>query len=202
MWLGELSTCSGVPIPTIKYYLREALLPRGDGSGPARASYDERHLDRLRLIRALVGVGGMPIARVREVLAAVDDESVSVAAAMGSAHLQLSEDTAPSAASQARVDSAVTSRRWRVETDGRHGRAVAAALDAMEAAGSPMTDATLAVYVEAADTIGRADLAGMTDLSRARAVERAVAGTVLGEPVLLALRRLSHENQARRRTRR
>ncbi len=198
MWLGELSERSGVPIPTIKYYRREGLLPPGDAVGAGRARYDERHLERLRLVRALVTVGGLPILRVREVLAAVDDQTLTVAAAMGSAHLQLSAPVEPTAGSLARVAAVAEESGWRADPGGPHGRAVAAALDAMDAAESPMSQPVLAVYAAAADAVARADLESLAALSRERAVERAVTGTVLGESVLLALRRLAHEEHARR----
>ena len=200
MRLAELSERSGVTIPTIKYYRREGLLPAGEPAGATRARYDEAHLDRLRLIRALVGVAGMPIARVREVLAVVDDEGAPVAAAMGSAHVQLSPEPAqePSEESQHRVAALLRARRWGATVDGRHARALAAALDAMDAAGAGMAEQTLAAYAEGVTGIARADLASTTDLSRERAVERAVTGTLLSEPVLLSLRRLAQEGLARR----
>lgn len=203
MWLSELSQCSGVPIPTIKYYRREGLLPPGEGTAATRARYDERHVDRLRLIRALVEVAGMPLARVREVLAVVDDEGAPVASAMGSAHAQLSPEPAdpPSPESHARVAVLARRRRWRVDQTSRHAVALATALDAMAAAGMPMSDETLETYAEAAATVARVDVAGTSELGRERAVERAVTGTVLGEPVLLALRRLAQEGIARRRRR-
>lgn len=204
MWLAELSERSGVPIPTIKYYRREGLLSAGTSVGATRARYDEGHLERLRLVRALVGVAGMPIAGVREVLAVVDDGRVPVEAAMGSAHEQLSADPArePSTTSLARVAALVRGRRWRVDPHGRHGRALAAALDAMDDAGTGMGEETLATYAAAVTEIARADLASTAELSRERAVERAVTGTLLSEPVLLALRRLAQEGLARRRSRR
>ena len=204
MWLAELSERSGVPIPTIKYYRREGLLPAGDPAGATRARYDEGHLERLRLIRALVGVAGMPIARVREVLAVVDDDNVSLTEAMGSAHARLSADPPrePSAASLARVAALARGRRWRVAPDSRHARALAAALDAMDDAGVGLGEATLATYADAAAEVARADLASTAELGRERAVERAVTGTLLGEPVLLALRRLAQAGLARRTGRR
>ena len=73
MRIAELSRRSGVPVPTIKYYLREGLLPGGTPTGRNQADYDERHLHRLRLVRALVDVGQVSIAGAREVLGAVDD---------------------------------------------------------------------------------------------------------------------------------
>lgn len=202
--LAELSERSGVPIPTIKYYRREGLLPAGETIGRTRARYDEAHLDRLRLVRALVGVAGLSITRVREVLAVVDDDDEFVVAAMGSAHVLLSAEpaTEPSADAAARVSALIRRRRWRAEPDGRHARALAAALDAMAEAGAPMSDATLAAYADGVTPVARADLAGMADLGRERAVERAVTGTLLGEPVLLTLRRLAQESLARRGSRR
>ena len=41
MRISELSTRSGVPVPTIKYYLREGLVPEGARSSPTQAEYDE-----------------------------------------------------------------------------------------------------------------------------------------------------------------
>jgi DNA-binding transcriptional MerR regulator len=201
MWMSELSERSGVSVPTIKYYLRLGLLPAGEAVGATRARYDEQHVARLRLIRALVDVAGMSLDQVRRVLAAVDDDAQSLEAAIGSAHGELSPelDADPSEASTARVASVVRRRRWQVETDGRHARALAAALDAMDAAGQPLTDANLAVYAEAAATVARADLASMRDLSREGATAYAVIGTLLTEPVLLSLRRMAQESLARRR---
>ena len=54
MRIGELSKAAGVPVPTIKYYLREGLLAPGELTSPNQASYGEAHIRRLRLIRALV----------------------------------------------------------------------------------------------------------------------------------------------------
>ena len=73
MRIGELSACSGVPVSTIKYYLREGLLPAGELTSANQAQYDEAHVRRLRLVRALIDVGGLPISTVCEVLHAVDE---------------------------------------------------------------------------------------------------------------------------------
>jgi DNA-binding transcriptional MerR regulator len=70
--VSELSASSGVPLSTIKYYLREGLLPPGERSSPNQASYDQGHLDRLDLIRALREVAGLPVDVVRKVVEAVD----------------------------------------------------------------------------------------------------------------------------------
>ncbi|MDQ4008931.1 MAG: MerR family transcriptional regulator, partial [Actinomycetota bacterium] len=57
MQMSELARAGGVPVATVKYYLRERLLPPGVATSATRSTYDEGHLLRLRLIRALVEVG-------------------------------------------------------------------------------------------------------------------------------------------------
>jgi DNA-binding transcriptional MerR regulator len=68
MRMAELSERSGVPIATIKYYLREGLLPQGTPVSATRADYGEAHLRRLRLIRALIEVGEVPVAGISAIL--------------------------------------------------------------------------------------------------------------------------------------
>lgn len=199
--MSELSERSGVPVATVKFYLREQLLPPGEATGATRARYEESHVERLRLIRALVDVGGMGLERVRRVLAAVDDEDAGLDAAIGSAHTELSPQpaTEPSRASRDRVAGLLRTRRWRTTADGRHATALAAALDAMDAAGQPLRDDALEAYADAAAIVAKADLGRIGGRTRAGATTYAVLGTVLCEPVLLALRRVAQEDLARRR---
>jgi DNA-binding transcriptional MerR regulator len=75
MRMAELSAESGVPVATIKYYLREGLLPPGERTSPNQARYDRQHVRRLKLVRALLDVGGLSIAGVREVLAGIDEQA-------------------------------------------------------------------------------------------------------------------------------
>ena len=72
MKISELSELSGVPVATVKFYIREGMLPRGEALSATRAEYGEEHLARLRLIAALADVRGLPLARVRDVLALID----------------------------------------------------------------------------------------------------------------------------------
>ncbi|MEU0592268.1 MerR family transcriptional regulator [Streptomyces ardesiacus] len=72
MRISELSRRSGVSIPTIKYYLRDGLLPPGRATAANQAAYDEEHVRRLRLIRSLIGVRGLSVSATKDVLAAVD----------------------------------------------------------------------------------------------------------------------------------
>ncbi len=65
MRMAELVSESGIPRETIHYYLREGLLPEPRRSGRTRATYDERHLERLRAIRYLREEKFLPIAVIR-----------------------------------------------------------------------------------------------------------------------------------------
>ena len=199
MRLAELAARGGSTVATVKYYLREGLLPPGETVSATRAEYDESHVRRLRLVRALAGVAGLSLGQVREVLAVLDDDRRPVGQAIAVAHPMLSRELEeePSAGSRERVTSLVGRLGWSVRSDGRHGSALASALDAMDAAGQPMTESNLRVYVAAAERVARADVAGM----RLRADETdattfAVLGTLLAEPVLVALRRMAQEHHA------
>lgn len=72
MRISELSAMTEVPIGTIKYYLREGLLPAGRRASRTTAEYDAAHVQRLRLVRALIETGGLGIAAVRRVLTVID----------------------------------------------------------------------------------------------------------------------------------
>jgi DNA-binding transcriptional MerR regulator len=201
VWMSELSERSGVPVATIKYYLREGLLPPGEATGATRAVYDEAHVRRLRLIRALVGIAGLGLDRVREVLDAVDDEGTDVMAAIGTAHMQLSSrpEHPPGEEARARVAALVRHKRWHTDPDASHAVALAAALETAAAAGQPMSDETLEIYATAAADVARRDLSSTPRRDAEGATTYAVIGTVVNEPILVQLRRMAHENLARRR---
>ena len=65
MKISELSSRTGVSIPSLKFYLREGLLPQGQLSAPNQADYSESHVRRAALIRALRDVAGLSIAKIK-----------------------------------------------------------------------------------------------------------------------------------------
>ena len=71
MRISELADTTGVPVHTLKYYLREGLLMPGAATSRTRAEYGPQHVDRVRLVRALVEHGGVGIAGVRAILGAL-----------------------------------------------------------------------------------------------------------------------------------
>jgi len=72
MRISALSKQSGVPVATIKYYLREGLVPPGERTKVNQAEYGDEHVDRLVFIRGVMGVGRASIATIRDMLAVAD----------------------------------------------------------------------------------------------------------------------------------
>ncbi|MGH3356745.1 MAG: MerR family transcriptional regulator [Nocardioidaceae bacterium] len=197
--MSELSTRSHVPVATVKYYLREGLLAPGVPTSATRSTYDDSHLRRLRLIRALVDVGGLRLDAVRTILAAVDDEDADLHHTIGAAHNALAPTGSASDAARKTVDTLLRQRGWRVAADSRNRDALAVAFDALDRLDLAPTVETLDAYADAAALVARNDVGGVPTEAAEDAVEYAVIGTVLYEPLLLALRRLAHEDVSSRR---
>ena len=203
MWMSELATRSGLSVPTIKYYLREGLLSPGEAVGATRARYDDSHVRRLRLVRALTEVAGMRLDDVRLVLDAIDDPEVSWHEAIGSAHTRLAPTTtaADDGDEGPRVDALLARHGWQVDEHSPHRAALAGALTSLGNLGHPPSDELLDTYAEAVQQISGPEVASIDDTDRAAAVEHAVVSTLLLEPVLLTLRRIAQENVSRRQRR-
>lgn len=208
MRLAELSERSGISTATIKYYLREGLLPPGERISATQAEYGEEHLRRLRLVRALVQVGRVPVATAREVLAAVTDESADRLSRLGTAVAALPPATpAPGEDAAARLaerKAEEVQRRlgWRIVPDNPAHRTLVSALSALIRLGYPCEMEHLLPYGEAAARLAEHDISLIEDFTApATQLEAAVALTVLYEPVLLSLRRLAQAEEAARRFR-
>ncbi|PZG99799.1 transcriptional regulator [Streptomyces sp. NTH33] len=212
MRLAELSARSGVSTATIKYYLREGLLHPGRRVTATQADYDEGHLRRLRLVRALIQVGRIPVNSAREVLAALQDEHMDRHQRLGTAtwalpHGPEPDETDPATeAARRTADELMDRLGWRC--GGTSGRPPAApaygmlvtAIAALSQLGYPCATEDLEPYARAAQRIAVSDLDlveryGTPD----EQVEAAVALTVLYEPVLLSLRRLAEAEESRHR---
>lgn len=195
MWIAELSRQTDVTVATIKYYLREGLLAPGEAVGATRSRYDESHVRRLRLIRALVESGGLSLARVRGVLAEVDEESAELHDVLGAAHSALiPPDLTATVESRLRVDDLLAERQWLVGPESADRILLANALDALEKVGYHLDDDLLETYASAATEIANAEVGHLPSDDRQQTVEATVLLTALGGPVLLALRRLAQQN--------
>ncbi|MFE2512418.1 MerR family transcriptional regulator [Streptomyces naganishii] len=210
MRLAELSERSGVSTATIKYYLREGLLAPGRQVNATTADYDEEHLRRLRLVRALIQVGRLPVATVREVLGHVDDESLGRTIRMGAALWALPQITEPDAedayvrAARDEVDQLLDTVGWSnakaLVTISPAYRSLVVAVAAFRRLGHGWGAERMEPYARLMHEAAVLDLDFVeTYPTEAERVEIAVLGTVLGEPMLLALRRLAQEEESARR---
>ncbi|GLY84175.1 MerR family transcriptional regulator [Actinoallomurus iriomotensis] len=206
MKISELSDRSGLPVQTIKYYIREGLLPKGAATAATRAEYAEEHLERLRLIRALREVGDLPVASVKRIIGAVDDEAVGLHELLGTAAYTLSPAAEPRPedpdwrSAREDVDAIVAELGWQVSTDAPTRDLLAQAFLALRRLGRPIVWTDLRPYIEAATIIAEHEIGGIpVEGERGQAVQTAVATNVLYEKVLLALRRMAQENVSARR---
>jgi DNA-binding transcriptional MerR regulator len=193
--ISALVERTGVPLATVKYYLREGLLQPGISTGATQARYTENHVHRLQVIKALTSAAGLPLQKVKQVLDLIDDPGSDLYSALGQAVASLPpyRDTTATEHPRAR---ALLERLGQVYDPAYAATAqLEHALEAAEDAGIGMSDERLEVYARHIRGIAEYDLQrmGASDLSP---VEYAVLGTALYEPILLAMRRLAHQDIA------
>jgi len=201
--ISELSRSSGVPVPTIKYYLREGLLPSGTPMARNQADYGEDHHHRLRLIRVLMEVGGLGVASVRRVVEAIGNERLPIHQVLGVAHHALGPplDTGPVpedvALARSEVDGFLADLGWKVSEEAPARRPLADALVALRRLGLGYDVDAFRPYANLADELAGWEFGQVrAGTSRADAVESAIVGTVVFEAALTALRRLAQEHHS------
>lgn len=202
MRISELSRLSGVSVTTIKYYLREGLLPPGRQTAATQAEYDGQHLRRLRLIRALTGVRGLSVGTTREVLDALGEHTGDTHALLGLAlgSIRVGEESAEGTPEDAEVTALVEELGWDVHEAAPARAVLAETLGSLRALGVPLDRHTLLPYARLAERTAVLDLDQLTGIEDPlEAAERALLLTVLLEPALMALRRLAQENESARR---
>jgi len=188
----------------VKFYLREGMLAPGRAVSATRAQYGEEHLHRLRLIRSLTTVAGLPLSRTRKILGILDAPEASVESMLGAAVAALSSDGDRTSGLTADRDAYPRSfAALEVLGEGYQPRMPALeqlenALAAVEEVGIPATPERLEVYGPHIRAIAEAELSGLPHDNSRAAVEYAVLGTALYEPVIAALRRLAHQTIANR----
>ena len=201
MRIAELSRRAGVPVPTIKFYLREGLLPPGEPTGRNQADYSDPHLQRLRLVQALRGVGGLTVAATREVVRTLDEPLLDRHELMGVAHRAVirpgRHDPADPDWARARAEAA----GWVRELGWQVGPAAPAldqladvVLAARQVDRADLLD-DLPSYAGAALSVAEQEVAAAAGAGDPAAVMAAVVtGTVLGEALLSAVRLMAHEH--------
>jgi DNA-binding transcriptional MerR regulator len=193
-----------VPVPTIKFYIREGLLPRGEPTAPNQARYGEAHLRRLALIGTLQRAG-LSLAVIKQSLYAMDtmrdDSPEFMRIAVGSlppfARDPADDDLDPAVEARATslLRAMVAQRGWEVDESVPIWREVIRSIAALLTTGPRgLSSASLDRYAAAMEGLAAAELPDTWNpaTSPADALITAVQGTLLVEPLILALRRLAH----------
>ncbi|MDR1998636.1 MAG: MerR family transcriptional regulator [Frankiaceae bacterium] len=192
MQISELAARTGVPVTKIKHYLREGLLPDGVLTSQTRATYDERHVARLRVIQALTATGAT-LTEAREVLRTLDEPESIQAGLLSAVHAAITprstEDLDLSA-----VETLLAGHGWQIECcDPLVLGGVAVALANLKRADFDLPEPLMTTYLDALQQIARAELAAVPTETPEAAVRYVVLGTVLVEPLILALRRVAEQ---------
>ncbi|NEA66154.1 MerR family transcriptional regulator [Streptomyces sp. SID12488] len=202
MRMSELSRRSGVSVTTIKYYLREGLLPAGRQLSATQAEYDENHLRRLRLIRVLIGVRGLSVSTTREVLGALAGHTADTHRLLGLTlgAIRLADEAETDSPEPAEVDALIEELGWDVHKSAPARVTLADTLASLRTLGSPLDRRALLSYARLAEETAVLDLDQLDGIEAPLEVaERALLITVLLEPALMALRRMAQQNESARR---
>ncbi|MEV0568767.1 MerR family transcriptional regulator [Dactylosporangium sp. NPDC050588] len=201
MRIAELSQKTGVPVPTIKYYLREGLLPAGELTSPNQARYDDRHVQRLRLVRVLLDIGRLPIATIRDLLTELDQPDPDVHEVLGralpaSVGTRETSDPAMLAAAHERVRTLIKERGWLLSDNARTRQAAAEVVAAFQQVGADV-EHLLEQYADLAERIAVHDLRFVAQAEGNEGkLHAAVVGSILGDSLLAALRRMAQEHES------
>jgi DNA-binding transcriptional MerR regulator len=200
--LTELSQRARLPVPSIKLYLREEVLPRGDLGAPHRGYYGAAHLRRLELIVMLRDVAGLSLPAVRAVCRVLDadgglPDGRSVARALDA----LGRGEERPRRRQRELSSArrellgfLRGRGIRVRADAVAVAELAAAMVAMRrVVGLPLEARALGPHLDAATAQAGRELQASRGFAPAPPATSALAA-VLWEPVHVLLRRIAHEH--------
>jgi DNA-binding transcriptional MerR regulator len=203
MKISELSQRSGVPLPTIKFYIREGLLPAGQRTAQNQADYNDEHLARLALIRALKDDAGLAIAAITRALRASDAARAAGGDFVGTAidairrpgGPELSETDPEFQRACADVRAVAAALKWKID---EASSALHEAARALAVARRSFPQASADPYAKAAQDLAAHEIpeGWRPDAAPNVSLHYAVLGTVLAEPLLLALRRMAHISRA------
>jgi|tagenome__1003787_1003787.scaffolds.fasta_scaffold20464190_2 DNA-binding transcriptional MerR regulator len=208
MLVSELADRAEVPLATVKYYLREGLLPPGETVGPRRAEYDEAHLRRLRVLRALREVGGAPVSTLQVIVDAIEDAARPSHEVLCEISDALSpplpdEEERPDTELGGCVDAAIEAVGW---SGIRHDAAARSRLAAVVQLGGAelltVNPEILGYYAHLADELCRTEVS-LVDPTKDRqgTLEDMVVGEAVFGEILALFRRLGHEHYDEQRAR-
>lgn len=186
------------------------LLPPGERTSYNQAQYDERHIHRLRLVRALVETGGLSVGTAREVLDKLDTPGISVLGSIGKVQFAMTapsrhaDESARHAGEQAQeaatkeVDALIERRGWHSVPTNPARQTLASVLATLRRLDqTAQLEQLLDAYAEAAERLAGAEVNTLLEDEAVDSLaERVVIWTALGDVLFSALRRIAHENAA------
>ena len=202
MQLKELSEQSGVSAASIKYYLREGLLPPGATVHATRAQYSARHVERLDLIQALRRILGLNIEQIRGILRMADDGAsrLELLAAVQRVVLELDSYATVSGEVGTRPADAVVRLRGWPDSPSDARNALNAHLELMESVNIRVPGELLDTYSKAMDDVAGVDIAATTAPDSVdELILTAAVGMHMHSQLLLRLLALAQASHAIRR---
>jgi DNA-binding transcriptional MerR regulator len=190
---------SGISVPTIKFYLREGLVPPGLPVGRNQAVYERHHVERLRLIKVLTSVGKLSLSAVADIVASIDSGDSDLTRPRAALHPEGVQSTAADMLPRGDPTSTIADTvaffcelGWPVDPDGDDVDTIAAVLDALRMLGCDCDVRLFTQFAKAADQIAhyRWERAPIAPASAA------AARTELLTVVLVVLLRMAHEPRA------
>ncbi|MFD1213609.1 MerR family transcriptional regulator [Arthrobacter sp. GCM10027362] len=198
MQLKELGLRSGVSTASIKFYLREGMLPRGRIRDSSRADYTEAHLQRLELIKVLRRAVGLGLEKIKAIAAAIDDPRLGDVELMGRVQamiLGLAEEPVPDHPLAAGL---IGSGRW-VDAPSPARNSLNLLLYRMDDLGVPADGRVLAAYADAVDQVAALDIGSVERAgSRDELVRTVAVGTHLYGELLLKMLAVAQASRAMR----
>lgn len=217
--VSQLAARAGISTASIKFYRRLGLLRSGDPAAEKKAYYDQAHLRRLVLIRSLRELAQLSVQQVKKLTETLDSSLVRlskrpsrtkvntfdlVAAAVDALAPPRVARTAQAkralATVRQQVHDKLTARGLTVRDDSATLDSLAQALLGLRVFVPVLDVDLLDPYLDHIVPLAQAEVSA----NEARilsgpesALIGALVGTVLFEPLILALRRLAHEHFAR-----
>jgi len=204
MRISELSCRSGASIPTIKFYVREGLLPPGQLTDGRHADYGEDHVSRIYLIKTLTIMGKMSISAARDAVRAIDERGIELRGLCVVVNDALFGEPAGAAdlpvqgCARQRIDAFIAQLGWQVDDDSPSRATLSQVFTALDRLGGDGVHADVEALVPYA--LAAARLADLEKRALPRSVDssqeagRAVARAVLYEVALSSLRRMAREH--------
>ncbi|WP_406724712.1 MerR family transcriptional regulator [Streptomyces sp. GD-15H] len=191
--LSALSRKANVSVRTLRSYQDLELLP-------TLPEYDETHVRRVALVKALLDIGGLPHAEVRRIVRHVEEERPPATEL-----LRLTQYALPTPGSaspdpewewaKARVEGLVHGWGWQVNRDNPAWKTLCQVAIACKSLGHHEIPRLFPAYAEHLERIARLEVQILREQDDPEsAATSLVAVTALGGIALSALRRLAHEH--------